>query len=69
MPAPANTQTNREQADFTLRVKTRLWQLGMNVTDLAREVGLNRNTVSLAINRGLFSPTRSKIAEYLGIRL
>lgn len=69
MPAPANTKAKRNQGDFTLRVKTRLLQLGMTVSDLAREEGLNRNTVSLAINRGLFEPTRQRIAARLGIKL
>jgi len=69
MPAPANTTAKRKQADFTLRAKVRLMELGLSVSDLAREFGCNRNTVSLAINRGLFEPTRARIAERLGISL
>jgi plasmid maintenance system antidote protein VapI len=49
-------------------VKTRLLELGLSVTDLAVQLGLNRNTVSLAINRGLFEPTRQRIAAHLSIR-
>lgn len=69
MPATANTNRQRTQADFSLRAKTRLLQLNLSVTDLAIQLGLNRNTVSLAINRGLFEPTRRAIAAHLGIPL
>lgn len=68
MPATANTKKRTPQADFSLRVKTRLLELGLSVTDLAVQLGLNRNTVSLAINRGLFEPTRRRIASHLSLR-
>lgn len=69
MPATANTKPRRTQADFSLRAKTRLLELNLSVSELARHLGLNRNTVSLAINRGLFEPTRKAIAAHLGITL
>ena len=43
--------------------------MNLSVSDLARELGLNRNTVSLAINRGLFEPTRRAVSARLGISL
>ena len=69
MPATANTARPKGQADFSKRVKIRLIELGLSVTELADQLGLNRNTVSLAINRGLFQPTRERIASHLSIRL
>lgn len=69
MPATANHKRPRTQADFSLRAKTRLLEINLSVSDLARELGLNRNTVSLAINRGLFEPTRRAVATRLGISL
>ena len=68
MPAPANSTNPDTQGQFSLRVKIRLVELGLTVTDLAHKLGVNRNTASLAINRGLFEPTRRRIAEYLSIR-
>jgi DNA-binding LacI/PurR family transcriptional regulator len=44
-------------------------RLQLNVTQVARALGLNRNTVSLAINRGLYEPTRQRIANFLNIPL
>jgi plasmid maintenance system antidote protein VapI len=69
MPATANTKAKPSQADFSLRVKVRLLERGLSVSALARALGLNRNTVSLAINHDLFEPTRKRIAEHLSIRL
>lgn len=43
-------------------------ELGLSVTDLAAKLGVNRNTASQAINRGLFEPTRIRIAELLRIK-
>ena len=68
MPAPANSTVSPKQADFARRVKIRLIQLGLSVNDLAAELGVNRNTASLAINRGLFEPTRLRIAAHLSIK-
>ena len=47
--------------------KTRLLEKRMSLVDLARNLGLHRNSVSIAINRGEFPPTKSKIAKFLGI--
>lgn len=44
-------------------------ELNLSVTAIAKELGLNRNTVSLAINHQLFGPTRERIATRLGISL
>lgn len=65
--SPANTVRPAPQDPFTVEVKIRLIQRGWTITDLARELGLKRNTVSLAVNRGLFTPTRRRIAKKLGI--
>lgn len=39
----------------------------LNVTQLAKELGVSRITCSQAINHGLHNPTRRRIATYLGI--
>jgi hypothetical protein len=65
--ATANTQKRPPQGEFTLRVKTALLRRHMSVSDLARDLGLSRNTVSLAINRGLYAPTRKRIAKHLSL--
>lgn len=69
MPAPATNKRGGQQAQFSHRVKVRLLELGLNVSDLAREFGVNRNTVSRAIHHGLFTPTRERIAARLGLDL
>jgi DNA-binding NarL/FixJ family response regulator len=69
MPATANTQSTPLQADFTLRAKLAMVKQGLSVSAIARDLGLNRNTVSLAINRGLFTPTRQRVAQHLGISI
>lgn len=68
MPAPANSKAKPSQADFRLRAHYRLMELGLSVTDLAEKLGLHRNTASLAINRGLYTPTRKRIAAFLKIQ-
>ena len=65
----ANTKRTAPQADFTLRVKVALLERGLSMSDLAHQLGLCRNTVSLAVNRGLYEPTRKRIAAKLQIRL
>lgn len=42
-----------------------LLQRGLSISDLARELSLSRNTVSLAVNRGLYAPTRERISQKL----
>lgn len=70
MPTPATNKRSRQQADFSHRVKVRLLELGLDVTALAREFGLNRNTVSRAIHHdGVNHPTRARVAARLGISL
>lgn len=67
--APANTARLRRQDPFAVLVKIKLIQMGWTITDLANALSLQRNTVSLAINRGLFQPTRIRIAEFLHLPL
>lgn len=69
MPATATNKSKRQQGQFAQRVKIRLVQEGLSVSDLAREFGLNRNTVSRAIHHDLGAPTRERIADRLGISL
>lgn len=64
----ANRKCTQPQADFALRVKVALLERGLSMTDLAKELGLCRNTVSLAVNRGLYQPTRDRIAKHLSVR-
>ena len=64
-----NPNRTQRQADFALRVKVALLKSGHSMTDLAAELGLSRNTVSLAVNRGLYEPTRRRIAQHLSITL
>lgn len=40
---------------------------GLTVQKIATDLGLSRNTVSLAINHSLFEPSRQRIAEHLNI--
>lgn len=45
----------------------RMLELGLSITALAKELRLNRNTVSQAINHGLHGPTRARVAARLGV--
>lgn len=64
--ATANTVTKRAQGDFALMAKTRLLELRLTVTSLASELGLARNTVSIAINHPTMLPTvKRRIANHL----
>lgn len=47
--------------------KVALAQQGRTITGLAREFHLARNTVSMAIHRGLFPRVRRLIATALGL--
>lgn len=62
-----NTNRTQAQGDFALRVKVALLHRGQSISDLARHLGVSRNTVSLAVNRGLYEPTRQRIAKELKI--
>lgn len=53
----ANTVRRKPQDDFALAAKTRLLQHSKTVTALAAELGLARNTVSIAINHPTMLPT------------
>lgn len=51
---------------FRLAAKTRLLELDMNITQLASELGLARNTVSLAINHPTMLPgVKERICQHL----
>lgn len=64
--ANANPRTQRTQDAFYLAVKTELVRRQSTVTSLARQLGLARNTVSMAINHATILPTvRRKIARHL----
>lgn len=66
--ATANTVTTRRQGDFDLRVKTLLLECHLTVTALAKELGLARNTVSIAINHPTMLPTvKQRIRDHLGL--
>lgn len=65
--ANANTARKDPVEAFAVEVKIALIKKGWSMTTLARELGLKRNTVSLAVNRGLFLPTRCRIAAKLGL--
>lgn len=67
MPAPATNKKDAEQEQFSKRVKKRLVELELTVTDLADQLGINRNTVSRAIHHKIFQPTRERIATTLQI--
>lgn len=69
MPAPATNKRRTSQGDFSKRVKKRLVELELSVTDVANAIGVNRNTVSRAIHHELFQPTRNRIAEFLNLPL
>ncbi len=64
-----NPNRTQRQAEFALRVKVALLKSETSLAELARDLGLSRNTVSLAVNRGLYKPTRERIAAHLSISL
>lgn len=60
------SQAKQAQPDFTIQVKTRLLELGLNVTKLAAHLGLSRNTVSTAIHHPtMFLDVQRRIKEAL----
>jgi transposase-like protein len=65
MPAPATNKQSSPQEQFSKRVKKRLVELELTVTDVAKELGINRNTVSRAIHHDMYQPTRELIASFL----
>ncbi len=62
MPTPAQVKR------FLRTVKRRLLNDDKSVTALARELGLPRNSVSMAINRGCFPRVVGAIKERLQIK-
>jgi plasmid maintenance system antidote protein VapI len=64
----ANTFTTGRQEDFALQAKTRLLEHGLTVTALAAQLGLARNTVSIAINHPSMLPSvKRRIRKALGL--
>lgn len=59
------TKRTQTQEQFARSVKVALIQRGMSIVELAQELGLSRNTVSLAINSGIYKPTQNKISKFL----
>jgi hypothetical protein len=53
--------------DFTLAVRIALLRRGETITQLATRLGYARNTVSMAINHGVFKPVRARIRADLGL--
>lgn len=53
---------------FKTIVKKRLIDLGLSTTGLAKRIGKERNTVSIAINHeSMFLPTKALIRKELGL--
>lgn len=66
--ATVNTKSASSPDDFSLRAKIAMLEMGLSVAGVARKLGVARNTASLAINRGLYEPTRLRIAKLLKIK-
>jgi hypothetical protein len=52
---------------FATRVRIALLRRGETITQLASRLGYARNTVSMAINHGVFKPARARIRKDLGL--
>lgn len=50
-----------------MRIKCRMLELGLTVTDLARELEKPRNTVSLAINHTCCPKVRARVLARIGM--
>ena len=57
----------KSKDDFALSVRIALLRRGQTLTELASMLGYARNTVSLAVNHGLFKEVRRRIMEELGL--
>ena len=66
--ATDNTKDLSSPAEFSLRAKLAMIKRGLSVAEVARQLGVARNTASLAINSGIYIPTRIRIAELLNIK-
>lgn len=62
-------KTSSHKNKFALRVRHRLLDLDLNVTELASRIGRPRPTVSKAIHGGRFPRVRQAIARELRISL
>ena len=65
----ANPMHTTTQEDFRKAAKKAMVDDRITVTALARKLRLNRNTVNLAINQGMFKPTQKKIAKTLKLNV
>ena len=54
---------------FSTRVRHRMVDLDLNVTDLAVQIGRRRSTVSTAIHTNKFPRVKRAVAEALQIKL
>lgn len=64
----AKSQPKQKQDKFTLRVKTALLHRGWTITQLAKELSLARNTVSISINHPSMLPTvKTRISQLLSL--
>ena len=67
--AIANNRAKTRQDKFCVAAKTRLVELNLSITELAKRIGFARNTVSMAINHPIYPTVRRRIATALGISL
>lgn len=66
--AIANTSPETPQADFAYAAKSKLLRQQKTITELARDLGLARNTVSIAINHPSMLPTvKARISRALAL--
>jgi hypothetical protein len=62
---PPTTQAK----DLRLDAKRRLLELGLSITQLAKDMGLARNTVSIAINHPTMLPgVKKRIRKHLRLK-
>ncbi len=60
--------TTTAQEKFRRTAKRRLLDLDLTITDLAKSLGLHRNSVSRAINQSLLPTVQVRIADALKIQ-
>ena len=64
----ATNQNKKDKMNIDSRVNQILIERKLTQTQVAKEIGVNRSTVSATINGLIASrPTRYKVAKYLGV--